>query len=87
MSFVERGWALYKYLNIEVTTTQLNIPFGTMALSSTGDMIAVGLVNGVVTLKDPRTLLTIQSLQCHSGGITSMDISGEILATCGWSKG
>ncbi|KAI9104701.1 ubiquitin carboxyl-terminal hydrolase-domain-containing protein [Phlyctochytrium arcticum] len=50
-----------------------------------GRVIVCGSTTGRVSLRDPRTLREEHTLLAHAGGISDLDISGNILVTCGFS--
>ncbi|TPX57736.1 hypothetical protein PhCBS80983_g03604 [Powellomyces hirtus] len=49
-------------------------------------LICCGTASGKVVVRDPRTLKTENYIQAHTGTISDLDISGNILITCGFSS-
>ncbi|KAK9704495.1 poly(A)-specific ribonuclease [Basidiobolus ranarum] len=48
-------------------------------------LICCGSTSGEVTLRDPRTFKVEQRVQAHTGTISDLDVSGNLLLTCGFS--
>ncbi|KAJ3140255.1 poly(A)-specific ribonuclease [Geranomyces variabilis] len=48
-------------------------------------VICCGTATGRVVLRDPRTLKAEHFIQTHTGTISDLDISGNIMVTCGFS--
>ncbi|RUP46506.1 hypothetical protein BC936DRAFT_146880 [Jimgerdemannia flammicorona] len=49
-------------------------------------LICCGSMTGEVTLRDPRTLRVEQRVQAHTGTLSDLDVSGNLLLTCGFSQ-
>ncbi|KAJ3340805.1 hypothetical protein HDU93_006293 [Gonapodya sp. JEL0774] len=48
-------------------------------------MICGGLDDGTVKFYDPKTLKVENTVSAYSGGITDLDVTGNMLITCGYS--
>ncbi|RUS20975.1 hypothetical protein BC937DRAFT_93946 [Endogone sp. FLAS-F59071] len=49
-------------------------------------LICCGSMSGEVMLRDPRTLRAEQRVQAHTGTLSDLDVSGNLLLTCGFSQ-
>ena len=65
---------------------QIPISYPTARLKL-GRMICCGHTNGMLTLRDNQNFNIQASFQAFTGGITDLDIKGDLLLACGWSKG
>ncbi|ORX47159.1 hypothetical protein DM01DRAFT_1293001 [Hesseltinella vesiculosa] len=48
--------------------------------------ICCGSMLGEVTLRDPRTMKVEQRIQAHTATMSDLDVSGNLLLTCGFSQ-
>lgn len=63
---------------------EVPISYGIMKIKP-GSLLSCAHNNGLITLRDPKSFNIQSTIQAYSGGITDMDINGELLITCGWS--
>ncbi|CAJ0636991.1 2238_t:CDS:2 [Entrophospora sp. SA101] len=49
-------------------------------------LVCCGASSGEVTLRDPRTFKVEHRIQAHTGAISDIDTSGNLLLTCGFSS-
>ncbi|KAI8925842.1 ubiquitin carboxyl-terminal hydrolase-domain-containing protein [Entophlyctis helioformis] len=74
---------------------QLNLHRGTVAKEIDSDqgivamkqgrLLAQALTSGQVVLRDPKTLQAQHTINAHGGGVAAMDVSGNVMITCGYS--
>eukprot|EP00123_Amoebidium_parasiticum_P015853 comp23175_c1_seq1/m.37544 comp23175_c1_seq1/g.37544 ORF comp23175_c1_seq1/g.37544 comp23175_c1_seq1/m.37544 type:complete len:1228 (-) comp23175_c1_seq1:377-4060(-) len=57
-----------------------------VAVVKNSRFLCCGCTNGQVVLRDPTTLRAEHTLDAHSCTIMDMDVSGNLLATCGFSE-
>lgn len=48
--------------------------------------ICCGSLSGEVTMRDTRTMRVEQRIQAHTATLSDLDVSGNILVTCGFSQ-
>lgn len=48
--------------------------------------VCCGSMLGEVTLRDNRTMRVEQRVQAHTGTLSDLDVSGNLLVTCGFSQ-
>ena len=48
--------------------------------------ICCGTASGKLLLRDPRTFKVEHTIDGHTGSISDMDVSGNTIATCGFSN-
>jgi hypothetical protein len=49
-------------------------------------LVCCGATTGEVTLRDPRTFKVEHRVQAHTGTISDIDTTGNLLLTCGFSS-
>ncbi|RCH79702.1 poly(A)-specific ribonuclease, partial [Rhizopus stolonifer] len=57
-----------------------------VVLKSLPRSICAGSLLGEVTLRDPRTMKVEQRVQAHTATLSDLDVSGNLLLTCGFSQ-
>ncbi|CAO3691385.1 unnamed protein product [Rhizopus stolonifer] len=57
-----------------------------VVLKSMPRAICAGSLLGEVTLRDPRTMKVEQRVQAHTATLSDLDVSGNLLLTCGFSQ-
>ncbi|KAI8355181.1 ubiquitin carboxyl-terminal hydrolase-domain-containing protein [Blakeslea trispora] len=57
-----------------------------VVLKSLPRSICAGSLLGEVTLRDPRTMKIEQRVQAHTATLSDLDVSGNLLLTCGFSQ-
>lgn len=57
-----------------------------VVLKSMPRSICAGSLLGEVTLRDPRTMKVEQRVQAHTATLSDLDVSGNLLLTCGFSQ-
>ncbi|KAI8997062.1 ubiquitin carboxyl-terminal hydrolase-domain-containing protein [Pilobolus umbonatus] len=57
-----------------------------VVLKSLPRSICAGSLLGEVTLRDPRTMRIEQRIQAHTATLSDLDVSGNLLLTCGFSQ-
>eukprot|EP00850_Spirogloea_muscicola_P011319 SM000070S21285 [mRNA] locus=s70:22412:31223:- [translate_table: standard] len=66
--------------------SQLVCSQGVGTLRSNGRLLALGGVAGEVALVDVRSGRSEAALEAHSGGVTAVELRGDLLATCGVAR-
>ncbi|CAO3669082.1 unnamed protein product [Umbelopsis vinacea] len=57
-----------------------------MKKAASSRLICCGSMAGEVTLRDPRTMNIEQRVQAHTGTLSDLEISGNMMLTCGFSN-
>lgn len=57
-----------------------------MKKASSSRLICCGSLTGEVTLRDPRTMKVEQRVQAHTGTLSDLEVSGNMMLTCGFSN-
>lgn len=69
-----------------VVTRKISGASNIVVLKSAPRFICAGSLLGEVTLRDPRTMKVEQRVQAHTATLSDLDISGNLLLTCGFSQ-
>ncbi|KAJ2956748.1 hypothetical protein NQZ79_g7424 [Umbelopsis isabellina] len=57
-----------------------------MKKASSSRLICCGSLGGEVTLRDPRSMKVEQRVQAHTGTLSDLEVSGNMMLTCGFSN-
>ncbi|GAB5593792.1 poly(A)-specific ribonuclease [Umbelopsis nana] len=57
-----------------------------MKKAASSRLICCGSMAGEVTLRDPRTMNVEQRVQAHTGTLSDLEVSGNMMLTCGFSN-
>ena len=57
-----------------------------VVMRNTARSVCCGSLLGEVTMRDPRTMRVEQRLQAHTATLSDLDVSGNLLVTCGFSQ-
>ncbi|KAK4519134.1 uncharacterized protein ATC70_009366 [Mucor velutinosus] len=69
-----------------VVTRKIANASNIVVLKSLPRSICAGSLLGEVTLRDPRTMKVEQRVQAHTATLSDLDVSGNLLLTCGFSQ-
>jgi PAB-dependent poly(A)-specific ribonuclease subunit 2 len=69
-----------------VITRKISGASNIVVLKSLPRSICAGSLLGEVTLRDPRTMKVEQRVQAHTATLSDLDVSGNLLLTCGFSQ-
>lgn len=69
-----------------VVTRKISGASNIVVLKSLPRSICAGSLLGEVTLRDPRTMKVEQRVQAHTATLSDLDVSGNLLLTCGFSQ-
>ncbi|KAJ3187322.1 poly(A)-specific ribonuclease [Gaertneriomyces sp. JEL0708] len=73
-----------KLLFVTDSTVQLDMD-DDVTFMKRGRLICCGTATGRIILRDPRSYNEEHVMHAHAGGVSHLDVSGNILATCGYS--
>lgn len=69
-----------------VVTRKISGASNIVVLKSLPRSICAGSLLGEVTIRDPRTMKVEQRVQAHTATLSDLDVSGNLLLTCGFSQ-